>query len=207
MASNGSNHNDQIFKEEESEDNINLENNENPWNIQSIYELQYFNCPACNYKNQFKQKFLLHANEFHPECIPYLSTIPDDSLNDVICPWKSTQFDLLEIPAFIRDDADACICTSLALLVRGVDGPWGRVCGRLPSAALGDSVVIIPSRLPITSNPPTHPSICNQVVGQERPPCSIWSQPIRMLWITCKKLSLSSLQETGPTEWCRSNEM
>ena len=94
MASNGSNNNDQIFKEEESEDNINLENNENPWNIQSIYELQYFNCPACNYKNHFKQKFLLHANEFHPECIPYLSTIPDDSLYDVICPWKSTQFDL-----------------------------------------------------------------------------------------------------------------
>ena len=93
MASNGSNHNHQIFKEEESH-NFNIENENNPWNIQSIYELQYFNCPACNFKNQFKQKFLLHANEFHPECIPYLSTIPDDSLNDVICPWKSTEFDL-----------------------------------------------------------------------------------------------------------------
>ena len=89
MASIGSNVNDQIFKEE----NENLEN-ENPWNIQSIYELQYFNCPSCNFKNQFKQKFLIHANESHPECIPYLSTIPDDSLNDVICPWKSTEFDL-----------------------------------------------------------------------------------------------------------------
>ena len=28
---------------------------------------------------------------------------------------KSTQFELLEILEFIRDDADACICTSLAL--------------------------------------------------------------------------------------------
>ena len=94
MASIGSNTNDQIFKEEEN-DNPNLEI-ENPWNIQSIYELQYFNCPSCNFKNQFKQKFLIHANESHPECIPYLSTIPDDSLNDVICPWKSTEFDLKE---------------------------------------------------------------------------------------------------------------
>ena len=40
---------------------------ENPWNIQSIYELQYFNCPNCIYKNQSKQDFINHAFENHPE--------------------------------------------------------------------------------------------------------------------------------------------
>ena len=42
---------------------------ENPWNIQSIYELQYFNCPTCVFKNQSKQTFINHAYEYHPDAI------------------------------------------------------------------------------------------------------------------------------------------
>ena len=62
---------------------------DNPWNIQSIYELQYFNCPSCIFKNSSKQEFIDHACEIHPESIDYLSKIFDDSLSDVSCPWRN----------------------------------------------------------------------------------------------------------------------
>ena len=56
---------------------------ENPWNIQSLYDLQHFNCPTCTYKNNQKQEFINHAYEFHPESEYFLKNIKDDSLNDV----------------------------------------------------------------------------------------------------------------------------
>ena len=62
---------------------------ENPWNVLSIYELQYFNCPSCIYKNHSKQAFIDHAYETHyDEVIDYLSGIRDGSLSDIICPWN-----------------------------------------------------------------------------------------------------------------------
>ena len=60
---------------------------ENPWSIQSIYELQYFNCPSCAFKRQSKQEFINHAYEVHPESIEYLNEIKDGSLSGTICPW------------------------------------------------------------------------------------------------------------------------
>ena len=59
---------------------------ENPWNIQSLYELQYFNCPSCDFKNHFKQDFINHAIRIHPEQINQLKKIKDDSLSDIIFP-------------------------------------------------------------------------------------------------------------------------
>ena len=61
---------------------------ENPWNIRTIYELQYFNCPSCIFKDHSKQELVSHAFEFHPESIDYLSNIDDNSLSDVFCPWN-----------------------------------------------------------------------------------------------------------------------
>jgi len=61
----------------------------NPWEIESIYELLYFNCPSCSYKNSSKEKFIYHACEIHPEeSITYLKRISDNSLNDILCPWE-----------------------------------------------------------------------------------------------------------------------
>ena len=60
---------------------------ENPWLIQSIYDLQFFNCPNCEYKDYSKQEFVNHAYDFHPNSIPYLTNIKDESLVDVIFPW------------------------------------------------------------------------------------------------------------------------
>ena len=67
---------------------------ENPWNVQSLYNLQYFNCPStfCIYKNNSKQKFFNHAYEFHPEADQYLRSINDGSTSD------------LEIPVDIKFD-------------------------------------------------------------------------------------------------------
>ena len=64
---------------------------ENPWNIQSLYELQYFNCPSCTFKNQSTQEIVNHAYELHPESIEYLMNISDESLTDVLLPWNEPQ--------------------------------------------------------------------------------------------------------------------
>ena len=60
---------------------------ENPWDIRSMYDLQFYHCPDCIYINQSKQEFVNHAYESHPKSIDYLNNIEDDSLNDVNCPW------------------------------------------------------------------------------------------------------------------------
>ena len=57
---------------------------ENPWNIKSIYEMQYFNCPSCEFKNKSKQLFVNHAFDFHQNHVRLLSNITDNSLKDVI---------------------------------------------------------------------------------------------------------------------------
>ena len=59
----------------------------NPWMVVSLYDLQYFNCPACAFKNYSKQTFVNHAYEIHPESIESLNNIQDNSMKDIICPW------------------------------------------------------------------------------------------------------------------------
>ena len=61
---------------------------ENPWNVESIYELQFFNCPSCIYKNYSKQEIINHAFEFHSESVEYLKKIKDKSLDDIALPWE-----------------------------------------------------------------------------------------------------------------------
>ena len=60
---------------------------ENPWNIASIYDLQFFNCPTCDFKDYTKQELVNHAYDFHPNSIPFLINIKDESLIDVNFPW------------------------------------------------------------------------------------------------------------------------
>ena len=62
---------------------------ENPWNIQSLYDLQFFNCPSCEFKIHSGQDFIDHAYNSHEECIEFLANIKDDSLDGLICPWLS----------------------------------------------------------------------------------------------------------------------
>ena len=59
----------------------------NPWDIQSLYELQVFDCPECAFQEWSKQTFIYHAIENHPESIQYLSNIQDDSLEGIDIPW------------------------------------------------------------------------------------------------------------------------
>ena len=66
---------------------LTTEDMNNPWYIQSIYDLQYFNCPTCEFKDYSKQEFVNHAHDFHPNSIPFLVNIKDESLMDIIFPW------------------------------------------------------------------------------------------------------------------------
>ena len=58
----------------------------NLWKFQSLYELQFFNCPACDYKDKSKQEFVDHACNVHPESINCLMNVSD--IHDVVCPWN-----------------------------------------------------------------------------------------------------------------------
>ena len=69
---------------------------ENPWNIISIYELQYFNCPSCIFKNNSKQEFINHACESHPETIEHLKNIRDKSLADIVLPWSEVSVQIIK---------------------------------------------------------------------------------------------------------------
>ena len=63
--------------------------NENVWNIKSLYDLQLFTCPACPFSEKSKQIFVNHAYVNHIECKPYLENLTDNSLKDVALPWDS----------------------------------------------------------------------------------------------------------------------
>ena len=63
---------------------------ENPWKIQTIYQLQYFNCPSCHFKNDSKQEIINHAYKTHPEGLNILlANIKDESLSDCLIPFQA----------------------------------------------------------------------------------------------------------------------
>ena len=80
-----------LFQNREKKNQLaNSLNSENSWEIKSLFNLQYFNCPSCDFKNQSKQAFIDHIFEQHQYAIHYLNTnIDDESLNDVNCPWNT----------------------------------------------------------------------------------------------------------------------
>lgn len=45
------------------EQNINVE--DNPWKVSSIFEFHYFCCPECDCKSETKQDFVHHASTYH----------------------------------------------------------------------------------------------------------------------------------------------
>ena len=62
---------------------------ESPWDVKSILEFQYFNCPTCPDKYGLKQDFINHATKIHPESIDYLKKISDGSF----IPWSSNEYE------------------------------------------------------------------------------------------------------------------
>ena len=68
----------------------------NPWEITSLYEFLFFNCPSCNYKvvSSKKQSFVNHAYEVHPESIDHLTDIHDGSINDINPPWQDIKLEI-----------------------------------------------------------------------------------------------------------------
>ena len=68
----------------------------NPWQINSIYELQYFNCPVCVFKDRSKQEFIDHAVNLHPESATEFSNISDGSLLDIEWPFQEIKEECFE---------------------------------------------------------------------------------------------------------------
>jgi hypothetical protein len=69
---------------------------ENPWDVESVYDYLFFNCPTCCYKSSLKQNFVDHAFHTHPESIDYFRKISDDSLNDIVPSWSYESGDYKE---------------------------------------------------------------------------------------------------------------
>ena len=70
-------------------DSIKVENN--PWEVKSIYDYYFFNCPTCIYKHSIKQDFFDHILQFHPQSSDHLRKISDGSLSDIITPWANEE--------------------------------------------------------------------------------------------------------------------
>ncbi len=58
----------------------------NPWAVDSLDAFVYFHCPECGEMSQFKQDFIDHAFEMHPEGAQSLYNIRDPSIYDVNLP-------------------------------------------------------------------------------------------------------------------------
>ena len=65
---------------------------ENPWDVESLYDLRYYNCPSCPFSHASKQDFICHAHDSHPESVNYLKKITDGSLEGILCPWDSNDY-------------------------------------------------------------------------------------------------------------------
>ena len=59
---------------------------DNPWDVSSIYEFNFFCCPECDCKVNTKQSFVSHALECHPRAAEGLKSVSDGSLNDINLP-------------------------------------------------------------------------------------------------------------------------
>ena len=66
---------------------------ESPWNVDSLYEFQYFDCPKCPFKHKSKQEFVHHTFHSHPESVEYFKKISDQSVCDILCPWNENYND------------------------------------------------------------------------------------------------------------------
>ena len=64
----------------------------NVWNVNSIYDLQFFNCPdeQCNFKHSSKQEFIDHVCDNHAEYLILRNSISDGSLDDINNPLIDT---------------------------------------------------------------------------------------------------------------------
>ena len=71
--------------------NASIKVEKNPWEVKSIYEYYFFNCPTCIYKNSIKQDFFDHILQFHPQSSDHLRKISDGSLSDIITPWANKE--------------------------------------------------------------------------------------------------------------------
>lgn len=76
-----------------SNQNVKEESSNNPWDVYSIFDFNYFCCPECDFKlksdfeTSAKQDFVNHAISNHPLAVNFLHQISDGSLDDLALPF------------------------------------------------------------------------------------------------------------------------
>ena len=86
--------NDDPTFEPQNENTVDVEMIDNDaWIIESLYDLQYFNCLGCQFKSKSKQEVIDHLYEEHPEGLLTLRNIKDDSLREESSMKLSSQYE------------------------------------------------------------------------------------------------------------------
>ena len=60
-------------------------------NFKSLFDMQYFVCPLCPFKWHSRQGFVDHAWQKHPVLIEKMKSFQDNSMDEVVVPWKKNQ--------------------------------------------------------------------------------------------------------------------
>ena len=109
----------------------------NPWNIQSLYDLQYYNCPECIYKINSKQEFINHAYSFHPESEEYLRNINDGSINDIEFPPHDVKMETIA-------DTDLAIPNGIKIDLEEFDEEIKEeICQQESSSSIGTNAFVV----------------------------------------------------------------
>ena len=77
----------------------------NPWDVKSLFQFQYFNCPECLFKVHEKQTFVDHAFDSHPESVKFLNILEDESMTGISLPWNNA-VDIKVEPEIVSDSKD-----------------------------------------------------------------------------------------------------
>ena len=54
---------------------VKMDVSENPWEVSSLYQFQFFICPQCVFQISSKQGFVNHVHDFHIEAEEFLQKI------------------------------------------------------------------------------------------------------------------------------------
>ena len=59
----------------EDDKSLDIVKEDNPWEVSSLFDFNYFCCPECDNKSQNRQDFINHASNNHPWVSQFLSLV------------------------------------------------------------------------------------------------------------------------------------
>ena len=178
----------------------------NIWKFESIYELQFFNCPACDYKNKSKQEFVHHACNVHPESVNNLTNVSD--IDDIVCPWNETDIKEENITNIVKKNVVKINKNAVkvnAVIVQSDDKRSAKNLEENDVEILKDNNItkdIKDHHIKSSEKMPTQTSISKEPEEEEKKPL-YWVNSVNYLKeITASKMEGGGTQEVFKCEQC-----